>query len=113
VKPGQVFSRIHVDDIVATLRTSMAHPYPGAVYNVCDDEPEEPATVVEHACKLLGIAPPEPVAFEDADLSDMAASFYADNKRVRNDRIKNELGVELKFLSYRDGLASDLKAKAG
>jgi nucleoside-diphosphate-sugar epimerase len=113
VKPGQVFSRIHVDDIVATLRASMAQPYPGAVYNVCDDEPEEPAKVVEHACKLLGLTPPEPVAFEDADLSDMAASFYADNKRVRNGRIKTELGVKLTFPSYRDGMASDLKAKGG
>ena len=113
VKPGQVFSRIHVDDIMATLRASMAQPYPGAVYNVCDDEPEEPAKVVEHACKLLGVDPPEPVAFEDADLSDMAASFYADNKRVRNDRIKSELGVKLVFPSYRDGMASDLKAKVG
>ncbi len=111
VKPGQVFSRIHVDDIVATLRASMARPHPGAVYNVCDDQPEEPAKVVEYACKLLGVAPPEPVAFEDADLSDMAASFYADNKRVRNNRIKDELGVSLKFPSYREGMKADLKAK--
>lgn len=113
VKPGQVFSRIHVDDIVATLSASMARPYPGAVYNVCDDEPEEPAKVVEHACKLLGVTPPEPVAFEDADLSEMAASFYADNKRVRNERIKEELGINLTFPTYREGMASDLKARAG
>ncbi len=109
VKPGQVFSRIHVDDIVATLFASMARPHPGAVYNVCDDHPEEPAKVVEYACRLLGVTPPEPVAFEEADLSDMTRSFYADSKRVRNDRIKNELGIVLKYPSYREGMAADMK----
>jgi nucleoside-diphosphate-sugar epimerase len=108
VKPGQVFSRIHVDDIVGVLRASMARPNPGAIYNVCDDEPEAPDRVVEYACTLLGVTPPEPVAFEDAGLSDMAKSFYADNKRVRNDRIKNELGVVLRHPSYREGMAADL-----
>ena len=108
VKPGQVFSRIHVDDIVGVLRASMARPNPGAVYNVCDDEPEAPDKVVEHACALLGVTPPEPIAFEDAELSDMAKSFYADNKRVRNDRIKHELGVVLRHPSYREGMAADL-----
>lgn len=110
VKPGQVFSRIHVDDIVQVLEASMARPNPGAIYNVCDDEPEAPDVVVEYACELLGVTPPEPVAFEDADLSDMARSFYADNKRVRNDRIKDELGVKLKYPGYRQGLAADLAA---
>ena len=110
VKPGQVFSRIHVDDIVQVLEASMARPNPGAIYNVCDDEPEAPDRVVEYGCELLGIAPPEPVAFEDAELSDMARSFYADNKRVRNDRIRDELGVTLKYPSYREGMAADLDA---
>ena len=91
----------------------MARPNPGAIYNVCDDEPEEPAKVVAYACELLGVAPPEPVAMEEAGLSAMAKSFYADNKRVRNGRIKTELGVKLTFPSYRDGMASDLKAKGG
>ena len=109
VKPGQVFSRIHVDDIVQVLEASMARPNPGAIYNVCDDEPEAPDVVVEYACELLGVTPPEPVAFEDADLSDMAKSFYADNKRVRNDRIKDELGVTLKHPGYRQGMAADLE----
>lgn len=113
VKPGQVFSRIHVDDIVGVLRASMARPNPGAIYNVCDDEPEAPDKVVEHACALLGVIPPEPVAFEDAELSEMARSFYADNKRVRNDRIKTELGVVLRHPSYRDGMAADLRAGGG
>ena len=110
VKPGHVFSRIHVDDIVQVLEASMARPNPGAIYNVCDDEPEAPDRVVEYGCELLGIAPPEPVAFEDAELSDMARSFYADNKRVRNDRIRDELGVTLKYPSYREGMAADLDA---
>ncbi|MDA1069870.1 MAG: SDR family oxidoreductase [Proteobacteria bacterium] len=108
VKPGQVFSRIHVDDIVQVLEASMARPNPGAIYNVCDDEPEAPDRVVEYGCELLGIAPPEPVAFEDAELSDMARSFYADNKRVRNDRIRDELGVKLRYPSYREGLAASI-----
>ena len=110
VKPGQVFSRIHVDDIAQVLRASMARPNPGAVYNVCDDRPEAPEKTVEYACGLLGAEPPAPIAFKDADLSDMARSFYADNKRVRNDRIKKELGVTLLHPDYRSGMAADLAA---
>jgi len=110
VKPGQVFSRIHVDDIVATLQASMARPNSGAIYNVCDDEPEEPAKVVAYACELLSVAPPEPVVLEEADLSSMAMSFYADNKRVKNDRIKDELGVILRHPGFRSGMPADLAA---
>ncbi len=110
VKPGQVFSRIHVADIVQVLRASMAAPHPGRIYNVCDDDPEAPDKVVAHACQLLGVPAPPEVPFEEAELSDMARSFYADNKRVRNDRIKDELGVVLRYPSYRDGMAADLKA---
>ena len=106
IKPGQVFSRIHVDDIVATLKASIARPSPGAIYNVCDDEPESPARVTEYACRLLGATAPRPVAFADADLSAMAASFYADNKRVSNRKIREELGVRLRYPSYREGLAA-------
>jgi nucleoside-diphosphate-sugar epimerase len=104
VKPGQVFSRIHVDDIVQVLRASMARPNPGAAYNVCDDNPAPPAAVVEYAADLLGIAPPPAVPFDQAELSAMARSFYEDNKRVRNDRIKRELGVRLRHPDYRAGL---------
>ena len=106
IKPGQVFSRIHVDDIVATLKASIDRTSPGAVYNVCDDEPESPAVVTEYACHLLGVTAPRPVAFAEANLSAMAASFYADNKRVSNRRITEELGVRLRFPSYREGLAA-------
>lgn len=103
-KPGQVFSRIHVADIVATLRASMARPDPGAAYNVCDDDPAPPEAVIAHACALLGVAPPPLVPFDAADLSPMARSFYDENKRVSNRRIKQELGVRLSYPSYKDGL---------
>jgi len=112
-KPGQVFNRIHVEDIVAVLRASMARPNPGAVYNVADDDPAPSPDVIAHACALLGMDPPPLVPFAEADLSPMARSFYADSKRVANDRIKTELGVTLKYPSYRDGLAAQLAAERG
>ena len=104
IKPGQVFSRIHVADIVQVLRASMARPSPGAAYNVCDDDPAPPWEVIEYAAKLLGMPAPPAVAFERAQPSDLARSFYDDNKRVRNERIKRELGVRLTYPSYREGL---------
>ncbi|MEK9968152.1 MAG: SDR family oxidoreductase [Ferrovibrio sp.] len=104
VKPGQVFCRIHVEDIAQVLQASMARPNPGAIYNLADDEPAPPQDVVAYAAELLGLPVPPDVAFENAQLSPMAASFYGDNRRVRNDRIKSELGVTLKFPSYREGL---------
>lgn len=106
VKPGQVFSRIHVADIASVLIASMARPNPGAAYNVCDDDPAPPADVITFACELLGVAPPPVVDYATADLSPMARSFYDDNKRVRNDRIKQELGFSLAFPDYRIGLKS-------
>jgi len=110
IKPGQVFSRIHVSDITQVLRASMAKPEPGAIYNVCDDDPAPPADVIAFACDLLGMTPPPPVPIEQAKLSEMALSFYADSKRVSNRRIKEELGVRLLYPSYRDGLEALLKA---
>jgi nucleoside-diphosphate-sugar epimerase len=103
-KPGQVFSRIHVDDVTGVLTASMARPRPGAVYNVCDDDPAPPEDVVTFAAQLAGVTPPPVIPFSDADLSAMARSFYADNKRVSNDLIKKELGYALKYPTYRDGL---------
>jgi nucleoside-diphosphate-sugar epimerase len=105
-KPGQVFSRIHVADVAATLVASMARPNPGAAYNVCDDDPAPPADVIAYAAELLGVAPPPLVPFETAALSPMARSFYDDNKRVSNRRIKEELGVRLTYPSYRQGLVA-------
>lgn len=104
IKPGQVFSRIHVDDIVQVLRASIVRPNPGAVYNLCDDDPAPPWEVIEYAAELLGLPPPPAVPFEQAQMSEMARSFYDDNKRVRNDRIKTELGVTLRYADYRAGL---------
>ena len=107
-KPGHVFSRIHVDDISNVLIASFARPNPGAVYNVCDDLPAEPEAVVSEACRLLGVPPPPLLPFDAAALSPMAASFWADNRRVCNHRIKAELGVALRHPDYRSGLAACL-----
>src|SRR5215813_3341919 len=109
IKPGQVFSRIHVADIVQVLRASMARPHPGAAYNLCDDDPAAPWEVIEYAAELLRVSPPPAVPFEQAQLSEMARSFYDDNKRVRNERIKRELGVRLLYPSYREGLRAILR----
>ena len=111
VKPGQFFSRIHVADIARALEASIGRPAPGAVYNLADDEPTAPEAVVEHACALLGVVPPPPVPIEQAALSPMAASFYRDNRRIRNARIKAELGLSLLYPSYREGLAALLAAE--
>jgi nucleoside-diphosphate-sugar epimerase len=105
-KPGQVFSRIHVADLAQALHASMARPNPGAVYNVCDDEAAPPQDVVAYAAGLLDIEPPPLTRFDEAELTPMARSFYAENKRVRNDRIKRELGVKLVYPSYREGLTA-------
>jgi nucleoside-diphosphate-sugar epimerase len=91
----------------------MARPNPGAVYNVCDDEPAPPWEVIEYAADLLGVQPPPAVPFEQARLSDMARSFYDDNKRVRNERIKQELGVQLRYPSYRAGLQALFASQVG
>ncbi|TNE36586.1 MAG: SDR family oxidoreductase, partial [Alphaproteobacteria bacterium] len=112
-KPGQVFSRIHVSDLAAILKASMERPNPGRIYNVADDEPAPPQDVVTFAAKLLNMPPPPLQDFETADLSPMARSFYNDSKRVRNDRIKSELGISLKFPTYREGLAALLPAEIG
>jgi len=109
VKPGQVFSRIHRDDIVRVLRASMERPDPGAAYNVCDDEAAPPQDVIAYACGLLDVPPPPEIRFADAALSPMARSFYRDNKRVANRRIKEELGVTLAWPNYRDGLKALLE----
>jgi nucleoside-diphosphate-sugar epimerase len=113
VKPGQLFGRIHVDDIVQVLRASMTRPNPGAIYNVADDEPAPPQDVVTFACELLGVAPPPEVPFAAAELSPMARSFYSDNRRICNARIKEELGVLLRYPSYREGLRAILDRRTG
>ena len=111
LKPGQVFSRVHVEDIAAVLEASLTRPNPGAVYNVCDDDPASPEDVLSLAARLLGLPEPPMVPYDDAEMTPMARSFYAENKRVRNDRIKTELGVRLQYPTYREGLAELLKAE--
>jgi nucleoside-diphosphate-sugar epimerase len=111
-KPGHPFSRIHVDDLASVLIASIDRPRPGAVYNVCDDEPASSIDVVAHAARLLGMPAPPLVPFDLAELSPMARSFYADNKRVSNALIKAELGVRLRYPNYRAGLAAILAAEA-
>ncbi len=104
VKPGQVFSRIHVEDIARTLEASIARPRPGAIYNVCDDEPSPPQDVITFAAALLGVEPPPELSYATAELPPMARTFYRDNRRVANDLIKRELGVKLAYPTYREGL---------
>jgi nucleoside-diphosphate-sugar epimerase len=106
--PGQMFSRIHVDDIAGVLLASIARPRPAAIYNVCDDEPAAQEEVVAYAAELLGLDPPPLVPPAAAELSPMAKSFYTDNKRVSNALIKTELGVTLAHPDYRAGLAAIL-----
>lgn len=110
IKPGQFFSRIHRDDIASVLEASIDRPKPGAAYNLADDLPAPPQDVIAHACELLGAPIPPDLPFDQATLSPMAASFYGENKRVRNDRIKTELGVTLTYPTYREGLAALLAA---
>ena len=111
-KPGQVFSRIHVEDLAAVLAASIGRPRPGAVYNVCDDDPAPPEAVMGYAASLLGVPAPPLVPLDAAGLSPMARSFYDDNKRVSNRLIKTELGVTLRYPDYRAGLAAILADEA-
>lgn len=106
IKPGQVFSRIHVEDIAQVLLASIDAPDPIGIYNVCDDDPAPPQDVIAHAATLLGLPLPPAVPFDQADMTPMARSFYGDSKRVRNDRIKRDLGVTLHYPDYRTGLAA-------
>ena len=114
VKQGQVFSRIHVEDIASILEASIAKPDAGAVYNGCDDEPAPPQDVIAYAAALLGVPAPPEVAYEEAakTMSEMARSFYAESKRVANRRIKDELGVTLAYPDYRTGLKALLASGA-
>lgn len=103
VKTAQVFGRVHVDDIVQTVLAAITLGESG-VYNVVDDETSPPQDVITYAASLLDMEPPPEIEFERADLSPMAKSFYGENKRVRNDLIKEKLGIKLKYPDYRSGL---------
>jgi nucleoside-diphosphate-sugar epimerase len=111
LKPGQVFSRIHVEDIATVLLAAIARPDPGRIYNVCDDDPAPPEAVLTHAARLLDLPDPPAIPFDQVEMTPLARSFYAENKRVRNDRIKAELGISLAHPTYREGLAALLAAE--
>lgn len=111
IKPGQVFSRIHRDDIVSALLASLDRPCPGAVFNLCDDAPAPPQDVIAHAAALIGVPPPPETPIEEAQLSPLAASFYVGNRRVANARAKAMLGWRPLYPSYREGLAAILYAE--
>lgn len=112
IKKDQVFSRIHVDDIAQVLHASLTRPDPGAIYNLCDDDPAPPQDVISYAAELLGLPQPPAEAFETAEMTPMARSFYAESKKVRNDRIKTDLGIVLKYPDYRSGLRAMLNNDA-
>lgn len=107
VKPGQVFNRIHVEDIACVLAATIAQEPTHAIFNVTDDEPAPPQDVLCYAAALLELPPPPTVDFATADLTPMARSFYSECKRVSNARMKQALGISLSFPTYRDGLAHD------
>lgn len=103
VKQGQVFNRIHVDDIVQAIDAATRHPH-GGVWNVCDNEPAPPQDVVTYAAGLMDIPPPPEQDFDTADISPMARSFYASSNRISNNKLRTELGVDLRYPDYRSGL---------
>jgi nucleoside-diphosphate-sugar epimerase len=110
VKPEQVFNRIHVEDI-ARVTALAAEARLAGTFNLADDLPAPPQDVVAYAAELAGVAPPPEMPFETADLTPMQRSFYADNKRVSNARIKEKLAIALLHPDYREGLAS-IRARA-
>lgn len=111
VRPGQVFGRIHVEDIARALSASLHKPNPGRVYNVTDDWPCPPEEAMAAAARLLGRPTPPEVPVEAAGLSEMGREFYSENKRVSNRRIKAELGISWACPSYREGFAAILAAE--
>lgn len=105
-KPGQVFNRIHVEDIARAIAALIAHEGENDVWNVTDDEPAPPQEVIAYAAELMGVEPPPELDFETAELTPMARSFYGENKRVANRKIKEELGLDLAYSTYREGLSA-------
>lgn len=110
VRPGQVFSRIHVDDLAAGIAASLARPRPGSVYNLCDDEPAPAADVTAYGARLLGLEPPPEEPFDAAAVSQPALRFWSESKRVSNALAKAELGWRPACPTYREGLAAVLAA---
>ncbi|MFN3826076.1 MAG: SDR family oxidoreductase [Micavibrio sp.] len=110
-KPGHAFSRIHVEDIVQVLLASMAKPQPGSIYNLADDLAAPSHEMIAYACELLGLTPPPLLPYDQADLAPITRSFYSDNKRIKNDKIKADLDIKLLYPTYKEGLKGCLKAE--
>lgn len=110
-KQGQLSNRIHQSDITKIICAAMDRPRPGRIINLCDEEPAPQGEVVRYAAELLGVEPPQPIPFEEADLTPMARSFYVSRRRLRSKIIGPELGVELDYPTYREGLRALLKAQ--
>jgi nucleoside-diphosphate-sugar epimerase len=113
VKPGQIFNRIHVEDLAEVARRLMEAGGPGEVWNVADEEPAPPQDVVAFAADLLGMAPPPEEAFEAAELSPMARSFYRDNRRVSVEKLRRRLDYRWLYPTYREGLRALAAAGEG
>ena len=111
LKPGHAFSRMHVEDIVQVLIKSMMNPNPGQIYNLADDMPASSCEVITYACQLLNRKPPPIIPYEQADLAPITRSFYEDNKRISNEKIKNDLGINLIYPTYKEGLKACLDAE--
>ncbi|MFC3909500.1 SDR family oxidoreductase [Legionella dresdenensis] len=105
-KQGHVFSRIHVDDIVSVLLASMTHIHPLSIYNIADDEPAPSHVIDAYAAALLHREPLPLINFEEAALSPRLKEFYSDNRRISNQKIKEELKIKLKYPTFREGLKS-------
>ncbi len=107
--PGQIFSRVHVDDIVSAAELALNAP--AGAYNIADDEPASQNAVIEHACRLLGLPVPPLQTLDEAGLSPTARAFYAENRRVANRKARRELGWQPRYPTYREGLAALLAAR--
>lgn len=112
IKRNQIFSRIHVEDIAQVLLASINRPESSQIFNLCDDFAAPPEDVIGYAAELLGLPMPPAQDFETAQMTPMARSFYAESKKVKNDRIKSELGVELIYPDYKSGLTALLASEA-
>ena len=106
VKPGQVFNRIHVEDIARACAALVVYEGPSGIWNVTDDEPAPPQDVIAYAAEMMGVNPPPEQDFATADLTPMARSFYGENKRCSNARVKDELGLDFAYPTYREGIAA-------
>jgi len=112
IKTGHVVNRIYVSDIVTALRLSLAAPSPQAIYNLADGQPAPPQDVLDYAAQLIDLPPPPRVNLDDADISEMARSFYAETKRINADRARKDLGWAPEFPNYKAGLKAALKSEA-